>query len=244
MQLACGQLAAEQLEACGLAIDDKFIRKTAECSAFAARRECLITDLDSELAQVLQRCNTSIAAAQERSVIGGGPTGNAMDGADLMAGQLRYCTDCYWGILGLIMRKGNLSDTFWCAARTAVAAAEGAPPSTSASSTTSVELSGAQKSALAALFDPRVAPRFSSCVQNVQGAARQTGLGDPLGSPAARLAAPRCWSAEVIRRAGPTAVLDQAGTELMQRLQGLSCPSQPPGFKPFVRAARNATARG
>ena len=55
MQLACGQLAAEQLEACGLAIDDKFIRKTAECSAFAARRECLITDLDSELAQVLQQ---------------------------------------------------------------------------------------------------------------------------------------------------------------------------------------------
>ncbi len=216
VQAACGEAAATALAAAGAPVDDAFLRATAACAGFTARAECPVRDVERRLATVLARCDATIEAAEQQH--------NSSAAHD--AAQRDYCAGCYWPIVATIMNEGELSDTYWCAARH-LASREHAGASNASA------LSATEAAPLAALYDPRVAPRFTACLANVQGAAAKHaggaggGARDPLGAPAARAAAPRCWRADVALR-------DAAGKPLLapllqKRLEQLSCPGQAKG---------------
>ena len=223
VQVACGEAAARALADAGAPVDDVFLDATASCSGFAARRECPLANLERRLAPLLTSCDAALANAERAA------------GA--------FCADCYWPVFGLIMNEGNLSDTYWCAARNVVLAAQaaaapgmlGVPAASPGAAAWAPEAA-----ALAALYDPRVAPRFTACLANVEGvterrAAALSTARNPFASPVARAAAPRCWRREALLRGSSGQSLVRP--ELKARLAALTCPgADDKAAKPILEA--------
>jgi hypothetical protein len=254
VQAACGALAAEALEKAGVRVDDDFLGAVSSCAGYAARRTCPVPALAQRAAPLLQRCDAALAAVEKAGNATAAAAAAAASGTALDAAQKAFCGGCYWPVLGLIMNEGELSDTYWCAARGVLLAQQEAADSSSGNTTTtndasnssSAALSPAEAAALSALYDPRVAPRFTSCLANVQGAAAARiaashggagrGERDPLGAPAARAAAPRCWRRDALLR--DAAGQSLAAPALRKRLQQLTCPGQPKGVRRCQLPAR------
>jgi hypothetical protein len=234
VQAACGALASEALAKAGVRVDDAFFGAVSSCAGYAARRTCPVRDLEARAAPLLTRCDAALAAAEKAGSNDGNAT--AMSSAD--AAQKGFCGDCYWPVLGLIMNEGQLSDTYWCAARGVLFAQQADDDNvTTSNSSSAAPLSPAEAAALAALYDPRVAPRFTSCLANVQGVAaarvvaasgkEEVAPRDPFATAAARAAAPRCWRRDALLR--DAAGRSLAAPALRARLQQLTCPGQPKG---------------
>jgi hypothetical protein len=240
VQVACGEAAARALADAGAPVDDAFLEAAAACAGFAARRECPLTSLERRMAPLLAACDLALTTAERGAMAPpGGKKGPAVVG-EAEAGA--FCADCYWPVFGLIMNEGNLSDTYWCAARNVVLAAQQA---TAAGATSAG--SAPEAAALAALYDPRVAPRFTACLANVQGvaarrAATVTSARDPFASPLARAVSQRCWRRDALLRG--TNGLSLVRPELKTRLVALSCPGQDKGDKPILNLEAAKTAGG
>ena len=212
-------------------MDDAFIDATVACAGFSGRGECPLANLERRLAPLLASCDAALANAERA------------------AGS--FCADCYWPVFGLIMNEGKLSDTYWCAARNVVLAAQaaaapgvlGAP-----NASPGAAASAPEAAALAALYDPRVAPRFTACMANVEGVAERRAAAlatarNPYASPVARSAAPRCWRRDALLRGSSGQSLVRP--ELKARLAALTCPgADNKAAKPILDAIGGASSSG
>ena len=245
VQVACGEAAARALADAGAPVDDAFLDAVAPCSGFAARRECPLINLERRLAPLLASCDAALASAERAA----GAPGSGVGVGDAEARS--FCADCYWPVFGLIMNEGNLSDTYWCAARNVVLAAQTAAPGmligAPAASAAALATTAPEAAALAALYDPRVAPRFTACIANVEGVAERRAAAlatarNPFASPVARATGPRCWRRDALLRGTNGQSLVRA--ELKARLAALTCPgADNKAAKPILDATSKHAGR-